>query len=308
MDTLQIITVITCTAPLAILLFAFLRTEAARRGKTGMARRIFTGGLYLSVISFFGGLIVMVSGAWPELGISREDGLTLLWACGLLIGLPVLFLTVLFWWVKSAEKYRGVRIAGKILISAIVVAVFVFGTVAAFRIYFVPAMADRKVAAERRAIQTGLRDACSGTGVGSAAAYDPKQAGVHPIVILDEGGKPHEWSGLLPADWYPSSVAEAELVVCLDDEQQTVVEKCIYVDEFWGTGERVPRLRYSRSFLVILAQTGEKLYSDTLTGSAPPVCPPRMEGQTGTFKVSGTKPAYPDLETLLNPFVITTEE
>lgn len=304
MSALEISALITCFALPAALLFAFLRTEAIRRGNTGALRRIFTAGLVLSLVGLCGGALFMLGGiAFPK-GLNSRILLDILIFAGAGFVLPILFLLGVFRLAKKAGRYRASVVIGATIIAIALIA----GINSKLWAAADPPSAEEQAAAGRRAVQTALKAACGGTGIEGAADYDPDAPGPHPVVILDEKGRPHEWSDLIPAEWYPASVAGAELVVCVGDEDETKVDECQYVDEFWGTRERVPRLQLARSFSVVVAQTGETLSDETLSGAMPPSCPARMEGQAGTFKVRGEGPAYSDLEVWLKPFVLPTEE
>ena len=304
MSAVEIAALTTCITLPGALLFAFLRTEAVRRGNTGALKKIFTAGLALSLVGLCGGAVFMLLGiAFPR-GLNSRIVLNILIFAGAGIGLPILFLLAVFRLAKNAGKYRGIVVIGATVIAIALIA----GINSKLWSAAVPPSAEEQAAAGRRAVQVALKAACGGTGIEGAADYDPDAPGPHPVVILDEKGRPHEWSNLIPAEWYPASVASAELVVCVGDEHETKVEECQYVDEFWGTRERVPRLQVVRSYSVVVAQTGEMLSADTLSGGKPPSCPARMQGQAGTFKVRGGAPAYGDLEVSLKPYVLPTEE
>ena len=113
-------------------------------------------------------------------------------------------------------------------------------------------------------VQAALAPACSGQGVPEAAAY--AGGGVHPVVLLSADGTSHSWSGDLPDEWYPETVQTAQLVACVEEEQERSIEVCLY------NGPSITRYRYTVAVRIVEARTGGQVGSTVLQGSSPREC------------------------------------
>ncbi len=117
--------------------------------------------------------------------------------------------------------------------------------------------------AEARAALAGV---CSGRGVAGAGAYAGE--GVHPVVLLSSSGEDHDWSDDLSGSWVPQSVQDAQLVACVDPEQESEIEVCAY------NGPSITRYRYEVSLRLVEAGTGVEVASTALQGTDPRECQP----------------------------------
>jgi len=115
--------------------------------------------------------------------------------------------------------------------------------------------------AEARAALAGV---CSRRGVAGAGAYAGE--GVHPVVLLSSSGEDHDWSDDLPHGWAAQSVEDAQLVACVDAEQESSIEVCEYI------GPDITRYRYEVSLRLVEAQTGAEVASTVLGGNDPRQC------------------------------------
>ena len=113
-------------------------------------------------------------------------------------------------------------------------------------------------------VQAALAGVCSGRGVPDAAAY--AGGGVHPVVVLTSSGEPHDWSDDLAETWYPQSVQAAQLVACVEEEQERSIEVCPY------NGPDITRYRYEVSLRLVEARTGVEVASTVLRGNDPREC------------------------------------
>jgi hypothetical protein len=113
-------------------------------------------------------------------------------------------------------------------------------------------------------VQAALAGVCSGRGVPDAAAY--AGGGVHPVVVLTSSGEPHDWSDDLAETWYPQSVQAAQLVACVEEEQERSIEVCPY------NGPDITRYRYEVAIRLVEARTGVEVASTVLRGNDPREC------------------------------------
>jgi hypothetical protein len=112
---------------------------------------------------------------------------------------------------------------------------------------------------------TPLAAACEGTGIEETSPYTV-EAGIHPVVTFRqvEG----EWvltASLLPASWLPATPAEAELVLCLQEQMPLTTPRCTPTAE--GS---LPTRVYGYQLALRLYETrsGDLLVEDVLN-SAP---------------------------------------
>jgi len=149
---------------------------------------------------------------------------------------------------------------------------------------------------------------CKGTALPDAPSYS-QASGTHSLAILklgDDGDyrygfiDPNSYS--LPEGWRANYVEDLELVVCVDKEENALVEKCKYTLED-GSGT-VTLSRYSTqvTFRLVEAQTGREIAADTLVGM-PRECPETQKFLKGTAGSSIVGKVYEELEDWLRPYV-----
>lgn len=106
---------------------------------------------------------------------------------------------------------------------------------------------------------SALGSSCSGDAVPGAGAFNA--AGNH-VVILDAGGRQSSWSGRGPLAWKPDSLADAELVACIADEETVREEVCEYT-----AAAPIVRYRSERDVTVAEAVSGRVVARFTVSDS-----------------------------------------
>jgi hypothetical protein len=151
-----------------------------------------------------------------------------------------------------------------------------------------------------RVILAEMSPVCSGQGVAGAGRYDPNRDGIKPIVILsvyaDGTGVTNPWSFELPGEWWPSSVANTELVACVGDPhsllrpipERSYEETCTYVDPI----SRAPLFYLTRQGFVLdvkvrEALSGNLVATTVVEGAGPPPCPGQTSGTRGRHTTVG---------------------
>ena len=104
-----------------------------------------------------------------------------------------------------------------------------------------------------------------------ARPFDPNQPAPHRMLFVAQDGTAHPLNNVIPEAWWPSSVAQVELVVCTEDVQSSNVETCEYSD-----GTRVNRVRQQLALHVVSVQSGAREVV-TEIGSDPMSCPLAIE-------------------------------
>ncbi len=149
---------------------------------------------------------------------------------------------------------------------------------------------------------------CQGTPLPDAPLYT-RASGTHPLVILELGDGGNYRYGFidpdsygLPDGWNGDYVEDLELVVCVDQEENALVEECAYTLED-GSGT-VTLSRYSTqvTFRLLEAQTGREIAADTLVGM-PHECQDTEEFIEGTAGSAIYGQVYQKLEDWLRPYV-----
>lgn len=149
---------------------------------------------------------------------------------------------------------------------------------------------------------------CQGTPLPEAPAYS-ETTGAHSLVIVELGRDgayrygfidPDAYS--LPDGWRASYVEGLQLVVCVDAEEDELVETCEYTMAD-GSGTAVMS-RYAKkvTFRLVEAATGREIATETLTG-LPRYCREREEFLEGTDGGSLYGQVYEEMENWLRPFV-----
>jgi len=91
------------------------------------------------------------------------------------------------------------------------------------------------------------------------------------MLFVAQEGSAHPLNNVVPEAWWPSSVAQVELVVCTEDVQSSNVETCEY-----SNGTRVNRVRQQISMHVVSVHSGAR-EPVTVMGSDPMWCPIAIE-------------------------------
>ena len=105
-----------------------------------------------------------------------------------------------------------------------------------------------------------LADLCTGAGVVGSAAIYQGGAGLHPagFLVADADGDYRVDAAGFNVNWQAETLEAAELVVCIDDVRETVVERCDYALSDGATGT-VSRVAVEVRFRVLAAHTGQEL-------------------------------------------------
>jgi len=146
----------------------------------------------------------------------------------------------------------------------------------------------------RGPVLQALQPVYAGQGVPTAAAYGTQVP--RPTVVLGPGGVRDAWSNALPGPWWPNSVAEAELVVCVGPQNEAVVQSCRY-----NIGPNIVRHRFNRAIVLREARTARIVAKVTLYGSMPDRCP-----QTAPYsqtREDGSGVAYDQAQAWFAPYV-----
>ncbi|NEO87251.1 MAG: hypothetical protein F6J87_23770 [Spirulina sp. SIO3F2] len=125
-----------------------------------------------------------------------------------------------------------------------------------------------------------LQAACDGEGLAEAAAYDPDATNPSIVALASHKGKTKVQGQYLAEDVTPAkTVAEAQLVACINFKEPTVVEKCTYI----GAGaSSIRRMGRKAEVKLVAAQTGQVLKTGLLL-KEPETCP-----QSATFSQGQT--------------------
>lgn len=144
-------------------------------------------------------------------------------------------------------------------------------------------------------ILDALAPVCEGGAVAEAALYTGGE-GLHPVVLLDGSGDSHRWTGQVPSEWWPESVGTTELVVCVGEEQEVLIETCPYIG-----GPPIDRYQYVIHVELVAAQTGEMIAADDISGDAPRQC--RQSEPVELVRLEGSHVAFSDVRDWLTPYV-----
>lgn len=104
-----------------------------------------------------------------------------------------------------------------------------------------------------------------GTPIESAAAYQGN--GIHPFVIVSSSEEISSWNEQINEEWFPDSVEDAQLVVCVGPMKKEVVEVCEYM-----FGGDVTRYQYGIPVRLIEARTGQTVIYQTVYAKPPRDC------------------------------------
>lgn len=109
-----------------------------------------------------------------------------------------------------------------------------------------------------------LKTVCDGQVVAETTPYDPNVSGEHPAAIVEYLGGSE--SIFLTSGWqyHPTNLAEAELVVCLQDVVDTEIETCEYTLEGDAGDATITRVARVADYRLITTQTGEVVTEGTV--------------------------------------------
>ncbi len=154
---------------------------------------------------------------------------------------------------------------------------------------------------ERSLLLAELKIACQSQAVPSAHRYDVDQP-FHTLVIFDDDGENIDLtSTTILRKWEPMAVRFTDLVACVGEEQEEIVQTCHYND-----GIPIVRYAYWQEIEVIQARTGQILSSTVLHGKQPDYCPDYApESQD---KIRGGGVTHDQITEYLEEFISSGEE
>jgi hypothetical protein len=132
---------------------------------------------------------------------------------------------------------------------------------------------------------------CKGGSVEGAAVYAPG-SGVHPAMGVEPsyGDILALETDLVPEEARPETLAETELVFCVEKREEVLVESCEYFPMDEEEDEEqiaiIEQYVYEREVTLIEAKTGKVVAQEVLRGTEPDECPEEAkfseEGETKT--------------------------
>lgn len=119
----------------------------------------------------------------------------------------------------------------------------------------------------RESILAALGGACRGQGIAEAAPYNPEGT-FHPLVLLSDAGELHDMTDDVAENGLePMALRFAELLVCVGEEQEVLVQKCKYLN-----GPPTLRFKYPIHVRAVEARTGA-LVAESDFEETPRRCP-----------------------------------
>ncbi len=153
----------------------------------------------------------------------------------------------------------------------------------------------------RDSILASVGVVCQGDAYAEAVPFDPGSPMLHPTVLATDDGGPHAYTYEIPDEWWPARARQVELVVCLEDEEERVLEVCDYIG-----GPDVTRLGYRLYGRVVEAQSGATLDELLLSGTPPRGC--RQTESRDLTELRGERVSLSVLMEMLEPYVNPTGE
>jgi hypothetical protein len=103
-----------------------------------------------------------------------------------------------------------------------------------------------------------LGPACIRRPVVGPAAFD--STGANHAVVLDSVGRQSNWTELAPLAWKPATLADAQLVACIGEEERALIETCQYTG-----GSPVRRYQADRKVRLMEAVSGDPVATFTVS-------------------------------------------
>lgn len=162
----------------------------------------------------------------------------------LFFGLPLIFVTV----VMGGYTFARGRILLAVPVGLALAVVVLLG------IYGVMYGIVMKTRPDDAVLQA-MAPACQQQAVPEAGADSPASAEPAHLVLLNENGGAHMWTGKLPAAWRPASVSDTQWVACASGKPERVkLETCTYI-----LGPSIIRYKDVLTVTIVTPRTGAAL-------------------------------------------------
>jgi hypothetical protein len=153
--------------------------------------------------------------------------------------------------------------------------------------------AEAQATATASAIWAALKEsagrACSGEGGNSEAP--PYSIYDEPVLIAlydTQRGRLESSSPYVSSDWIGESVEETQLVICLDEKQEILLESCPYSLLGFGSATNwIKRYREQQQIRIVALNTGYTTSAQIFYGEAPKYCPNQAQFSTTTITYMG---------------------
>ncbi len=147
-----------------------------------------------------------------------------------------------------------------------------------------------------------IADMCGRVSGEASMANLPLTARPYGVVIMDNDGTRHSWHRKLPDEVRANNQSQTDIVVCISDEREEVVESCVYDRVSYGLTGRsvdpsqtmvVQRQQIYQDVFLLNPDTGAVIQTFRVAGSAPKACPSNISGESGDVKsIQGSDPEY----------------
>jgi len=231
----------------------------------------------------FGVFLLILSAAGMGEGLVNNNPGQVVWTfllCIVILGALLLDAFQKLLWRRGATLNQVLAAAAIAL-----VAVSVTGLVLGQRVKAKPKLSGEYWAA--------VAQVCQGKAIADAAPLSSASR-PHRIVAVAEGKE--VWYDRMPAEWLPESIGTTELVVCLGEKEERILEVCRYIQ--WSD---ITRYGYGRTIRLMAAQTGDLIATSTFSGSPPREC--RGQELPSVKTLRGDDVQFYQVETWLSPFV-----
>jgi hypothetical protein len=153
-----------------------------------------------------------------------------------------------------------------------------------------------------------LAEVCYGGTVENAAPYS-EEPGIHPAMGVgsySSGADPSPRPYVVPKKALPETLQETELVVCLGDEEEVLLDRCAYTDDEGNKIGILDLYGFERKVTLIEAKTGETVAQEIIEGKAPQECldTEAFPKDKDTMERKGSHVSDDDIEEWVRPYVI----
>lgn len=139
-----------------------------------------------------------------------------------------------------------------------------------------------------------LKSVCLKDGVSEAALYNGDST-FHPIVAYRTKKDTIFYKGKLPGNWQPMALRFSELVACIGEEKEDLIQTCQYTMNY-----EITRYGYRIDVTIKSAKTSEKVGERTFWGEPPSDCP---ETTSNSRSITGGHVKDEDITAWLRTYV-----